>query len=189
MNKPYSSNKFDRQAYKYCPNISPGWTHGLRTIGLSESDLESKLILDVGCGNEGIVLGEAKNIIGIDPNLGIMRLDGNGEHLGNWQIRYPRKSFRALAEELPFADGVFDFAISTKAVGWYPQSINFHMAVYEMLRVIKKETGVIAFNIGQNMTHSVLQHTARILHRDQYRISETHSWISIVHPEFVPDAK
>ncbi len=73
----------------------------------------------------------------------------NGEVIGKMGISVPERSMRALAEELPFKDESFDIAYSVKTVGFYPKNINLNKALREMLRVIKKETGIVCFNWGQ----------------------------------------
>ena len=148
-----SSTYFCRDAYKFCPNITQGWEHGFSSF-FAETEKDKK-ILDVGCGSQAEFLREAHNIYGIDPNLGMQRYNGREEY---FKVRpyCIGRCYRALAEELPFRDETFDYAISTKTVGWYPRHINFGMAVGEMLRVVKKKSGVVLFNIGQEMTDGVM---------------------------------
>ncbi|MFH1308316.1 MAG: methyltransferase domain-containing protein [archaeon] len=178
-----SSVNFDRTSYNYCTNVSDGWDHGLAGIGFSEEE-SRKMILDVGCGFYGEQLGEAENLFGIDPNLG--RIMGNGDGIVYRIIKpaFPNKSLRALAEELPFKDESFDFAYSTKAVGWYPKSINTEMALREMLRVIKKKTGVIVFNIGGEMPIDIINVVLSKLHSEKYGVNiRNNNWCSMWHPQ------
>ncbi len=147
-----SSQTFDPNAYKGCPNISQGFGRSFSSL-LPDSE-RNKRILDVGCGNQAGFLMQGPNIYGVDPNLGVFRKDG--KVVGNVTPYAPGKAMRALAEQLPFKDEAFDYAISEKAVGFYPRQINLEMALREMLRVVKKRTGAVYFNVGQEMTDEIL---------------------------------
>lgn len=92
---------------------------------------------------------------------------------------FPERSLRSLAEELPFKDEAFDFAYSTKAVGWYPHSINLEMAVREMSRAVKKKIGVTAFNIGGEMKSEIINSVIKILSREGYGINVVNNnWVT-----------
>ncbi|MFH1500877.1 MAG: class I SAM-dependent methyltransferase [archaeon] len=176
---------FDRNAYKYCGNITDSWDWGVKSIGFSDEEL-GRRILDVGCGCVGAQLSEYGHLFGIDPNLGIMRFNGDGEVARYVRPAVPSKSLRALAEELPFKDESFDFAYSTKAVGWYPKAVNTEMALREMLRVVKKDTGVIVFNIGQEMTKEIINSALLNLHQEGYGANTRYlPWITMWHKENV----
>jgi ubiquinone/menaquinone biosynthesis C-methylase UbiE len=150
------STEFDPRAYVRSRFVTHGWHRDLRTLGLRRADVERKWILDVACGDLGRAVGEGPRVFGVDPNLGILRFFGDGKNYGGLRPLVPERSVRALAEQLPFQDGVFDFALSTDGVGWYPKNIHFEMALSEMLRVIKKPTGRVVFNIGGEMEPDII---------------------------------
>jgi|TARA_Y100000310_G_C20482692_1_gene715448 ubiquinone/menaquinone biosynthesis C-methylase UbiE len=188
MDGVYSSRNFDRGAYKFTPNVTMGWGNRVQELGFSEGELE-KRILDVGCGCSGSFLENGRNIYGIDPNLGILRQFGDGKNYGSVTIAVPERSIRALADELPFADDSFDITLSTKAVGWYPQSINFEMAVREMIRVTRKRTGMVMFNVGQDMTNEIFTPVMMQLGEEEgYTIHSQGVWRYIFHPDFDPES-
>ena len=154
-------------------------------MGFNEGDLHKK-ILDVGCGCSGDALKYGDQIYGIDPNLG--QMVQNGSVVGKVGATVPERSMRALAEELPFEDESFDIAYSVKAVGWYPRNINLEMALREMLRVVKKKTGVICFNHGQEMTSSIINPVLQKLQKEGYGANANGNWIYITHPQFDQEA-
>jgi ubiquinone/menaquinone biosynthesis C-methylase UbiE len=177
-----SSAKFNRSAYLYTPNISTGFPARFDAMGFNEADLRKK-ILDVGCGCIGEALRYGDQIFGIDPNLDQMVI--NGEIVpSEMGVTVRERSVKALAEELPFKDESFDIVYSVKAVGFYPRNINFEMSVREMLRVVKKQTGVICFNWGQEMTPKILNPTLNRLQKEGYNVNIVSNWIYIVHPQF-----
>ena len=178
------SEPINRQAYKFCPNVTQGWDDGLQTLLLNAQD-KHKRILDVGCGNQGDLLREGPDIWGVDPNLGTLRFNGDGKDYGKIGLAVPQRSVAALAEELPFADESFDITLSTKAVGWYPRQINTRLALREMLRVTKKKSGYVTFNVGQEMTHDHLYDVLDELGSEGYKMMQDPEgiWYLILHPE------
>ncbi len=185
MKEINSTKKFDRSAYLHTANISTGFPPRFDHMGFNEVDLQ-KRILDVGCGCSGEALRYGDQIFGIDPNLG--QMVQNGEVVAKMAASVPERSMRALAEELPFEDESFDIAYSVKGVGFYPKNINLDMAVSEMLRVVKKETGVVCFNQGQEMTSGIINPTLKKLQKEDYGVNIVGNWIYIVHPQFDQEA-
>ncbi len=181
---------FDVNAYKRTPNVTAGWEHGLRSIGIDPGAVSNMRILDVACGNVGETLLEAPNIFGVDPNLGILRFYGDGKDYGPIQVAVPGRSIRAVAEELPFSDGAFQIVFSTKGVGWYPNHINTEMALREMLRVARDPGGAVIFNVGQEMTREVLDPILDKLNGDVCEIVYNENDIVILgHPEYLAKPK
>ena len=182
MNSTNSSERFDPNAHRYCPNVTFGWELGFNSV-FTETE-RNKMILDVGCGVQAEFLQEAPNIYGIDPNLGTLRFNGDGKDYGKVSPYEPERCVKALAEKIPFKDGTFDYAFSTKAVGWYPRHINFEMAVREMLRVVKKDNGVVFFNIGQEMTDEVLSPVLKKIKSEGYHADVFDKELCVLsHPE------
>ncbi len=172
---------FDRRAYVYTPNVTQGWTHGLADL-IGEKNIGKK-ILDVGCGNTGELLREGPDVWGIDPNLGKLRFYGDGENYGSVKVAVPERSVIGIAEELPFADDTFDYVLSTKAVGWYPRQINTALSIAEMLRVSKRKTGSILFNIGQEMTMDILDPVLDKFQLQGIEVFVREDWCVMKHPD------
>lgn len=161
---------------------NPSWEQGFNS--LFQDTERNKMILDVGCGNQAEFLKEGQHIYGVDPNLGIQRFLGD-EEIGFTVRPYaPERVIRALAEELPFGDNVFDYAISMKAVGWYPRQINLEMAVREMLRVVKKKTGAIFFNVGQEMSDDVINPVLEKLKSQGFNLSVDRELVILSNPDY-----
>lgn len=179
---PRVHREFDREAFRFCPNVTQGWENGIDGLLLHEKDKFRK-ILDVGCGNAGELLLEGPDIWGIDPNLGQMRFKGDGKDYGTIGVAVPERSVVGFAEDLPWNDEEFDIALSTKAVGWYPRQINTKMALEEMLRVTKKVSGYVVFNIGQEMTPAIINPILIDLHNRGYDIRVTGCWCLMFHRE------
>lgn len=176
-----SEKDFDRTAYLYTPNVTQGWEHGLATL-VGQGNVHKK-ILDVGCGNVGELLLEGSDVWGVDPNLGTLRFNGDGKNYGPVAIAVPGRSKVAFAEDLPFPDDIFDYALSTKAVGWYPRQINTALAIAEMLRVIKRKTGSILFNIGQEMTPEIIKPILANFSEKGIEVMIRESWCVMRHPK------
>ena len=45
MNNMNSTQQFNPEAYKYCPNITAGWEHGLHTLGFNQRELEKRITM------------------------------------------------------------------------------------------------------------------------------------------------
>ncbi len=174
-------DEFD--AHKYCPNVTPGWDGDFETLFLPSE--RNKKILDVGCGNEGTFLLQGPNIYGIDPNLGMYRFLGNGKDYGSAEIAVPERAFRAFAEYIPFQDGEFDYVFSIKAVGFYPRHINFRKATREMLRVAKKDVGIVLIHLGGEMQGDILDPVLDELRSERYDVDLDGNVLSLKHPEYV----
>ena len=177
-----SSREFNRGAYKYCPNITTGWERGFNS--LFQDSEKNKMVLDVGCGNQAEFLREGPHIYGIDPNLGIQRFLGDEKIHFTVRPYAPERAIIALAEELPFREEVFDYAISMKAVGWYPRQINLEMAVREMLRVVKKKTGVVFFNVGQEMSGDVINPVLEKLASQGFNVNVDRDLVIMSNPDY-----
>ncbi len=166
------------------PNVTFGWMQGLGSLGLTDWEIRNKLILDVGCGSNGSVLTEGPNVYGADPNLGRMP-NGNGGYF-DCHVAVPERAFRDRAEQLLFEDGVFDYVVSTKAVGWYPRQIDTEMATKEMLRVLRRDIGVAIFNVGQEMRPRMINPVLIALGEEgcQVAVSDDSIWVHLRHSEF-----
>jgi len=174
---------FNPKAYERSRFVTHGWHRDLRTLGLSKKNVENKRILDVACGDHGAAVGEGPHVFGIDPNLGILRFFGDGKNYGSIRPKVPERSVRGLAEQLPYKDEVFDFAFSTDGVGWYPKNIHFEMALMEMLRVIKKKTGLVIFNIGGEMEPEIIDPILDHLKEKGYNLTYLGVICTISHPD------
>lgn len=172
---------FDREAYIFTPNVTPGWEGGLAHL-VGDANTNKK-ILDVGCGNVGELLLQGPDVWGIDPNLGTLRFYGDGKNYGSVAVAVPERSKVGFAEELPFPDDTFDYALSTKAVGWYPKQINTALAISEMLRVIKRKTGSILFNIGQEMTPKIINPILADFSGKGIEVTIRENWCVMRHPK------
>ena len=183
------NEKYDSDAAIRCPNVTTGWARGIESLLLDSKDRVKK-ILDVGCGNVGLLLKEGPNVWGIDPNLGTMRFNGDGKDYGKIAVAVPERAIKGYAEDLPFSDEEFDIAVSTKAVGWYPRQIKTRLALAEMLRVIKKKSGYVTFNIGQEMTADIINPVLLGLQSEGIRVQVVNDcWCVLQHPEFQQDNK
>lgn len=87
----------------------------------------SQLILDVGCGGGRHYFTEYGRVVGIDPVLDLLLIS---------KTIYD-EVYQASAASLPFADGSFDYVVSSDVIGHIPVAIKD--AVFaEMYRVLKK---------------------------------------------------
>lgn len=93
--------------------------------------IEGKRILDVGCGNGGLVRSLVKRgaeVVGIDPNA---------EALGLAREAVADATFvQATAEALPFSDDSFDGAVLLNSLHHVPVS-DMNMALREVARVVE----------------------------------------------------
>ncbi|MDX2051792.1 MAG: class I SAM-dependent methyltransferase [Polyangiaceae bacterium] len=97
-------------------------------------------VLDVACGNGNATLAAARrfcSVVGLDY---VPALLANGRERARAE-RLPIEFIEGDAEELPFADGSFDVALSTFGVMFAP---NQERTAAELRRVVKKG-GTIAF--------------------------------------------
>jgi ubiquinone/menaquinone biosynthesis C-methylase UbiE len=85
-------------------------------------------VLDAGCGT-GIAMQPL-----LKRGMAVTGLDANSEMLAIARTNLPSATFVAgRAEELPFADGSFDAAISAQSFHWFDMS----RAYAELIRVVK----------------------------------------------------
>jgi SAM-dependent methyltransferase len=96
----------------------------LREMGRGKSD---RLILDVGCGGGRHYFCDYGKVIGVDPVPELLQISK--------QIY--SEVYQASATELPFADGTFDYVVSSDVIGHIPFEIKDRMFA-EMYRVLKK---------------------------------------------------
>lgn len=123
----------------------------LLAYGLSIDELAGKLILDVGSCDLGIFARVAQlfgaNVVALDP---LYRHGGTETYVHETivieapEFNIPRRelppvnsSVAGLAQELPFADGVFDTVVSYSAFPLYVLPEDYCRVVEELLRVTK----------------------------------------------------
>jgi SAM-dependent methyltransferase len=87
----------------------------------------NKLILDVGCGGGRHYFCDYGKVIGVDPVPELLQIS---KHIYS-------EVYQASATELPFADGTFDYVVSSDVIGHIPFEIKDRMFA-EMYRVLKK---------------------------------------------------
>lgn len=120
-----------------------GFEWALQMLGLKESQLQGKRILNVGAGND--FFGQTAS----EKGLEVISLDCDyGSHpdlTEKWDF-FKRKycipknvqAIGAVAEKLPFRSGTFDYVISVHSIPKYSTSVcNAGLAIEEMVRVVK----------------------------------------------------
>lgn len=85
-----------------------------------------RLILDVGCGGGRHYFSEYGKVVGIDPVLDLLQIA---------KTLYA-EVYHASAFEMPFADGTFDYVVSSDVIGHIPTEDKDKMFA-EMYRVLK----------------------------------------------------
>ena len=108
---------------------------------LWEYNITGKKILDVGCGN-----GDFANYLALNYNADITAVDFSTESIKIANLK--KEKFKAAtntfmvadAKALPFADGVFDYAVSCECLEHVPDP---QKMIDELYRVVKKNGVVI----------------------------------------------
>lgn len=70
---------------------------------------------------------------------------------------HPHRVWEGHAEDMPFKDRAFYWALSTRAVGWYPEVINPFWAISEMVRVAKSRVNITIGQDGEKNRRLILE--------------------------------
>ncbi|HXK34270.1 MAG TPA: class I SAM-dependent methyltransferase [Dehalococcoidia bacterium] len=104
-------------------------------------DVAGARVLDVGCGEGRFARMLAKRgalVTGVDPFETMVMTAGQRSGPGEGYVR-------AMAEQLPFADGAFDLVVSYITL---VDIVGYREAIAEMARVLRPGGRVLAANLG-----------------------------------------
>ncbi len=95
-------------------------------LGFSEQELENKSVLDLGSGSREKLTTDLKkagivaNVISINPDYTLQKYRTIINNQKDWQ----HKSVAGLAQNLPFADGSFDFILGVESITMYADPLH-----------------------------------------------------------------
>lgn len=121
------------------------------------------LLLDIGCGP---CFFEAKNIVGIDPSLELLK-----------QSTTNTRRINAEAEHLPFKDNTFNIIISITAIQNFT---NIELAIKEMKRVTKPNSKLALTFLKNSQKKDFILETINKHFTVQKQIEEDKDFIVIV---------
>jgi SAM-dependent methyltransferase len=128
-------------------------------------DLSNKSVLDLGCGNGGFTIKfiEAKNVIGVDSSLEMLK------QAKALRSSFPNLSFvEADATKLPFPDKTFDIIVASMLINTIDSKKAVEEIFREAARVLTKDGRLII-----SMAHPLTLNKATKYRRTQWKEGQT----------------